>query len=589
MKNNKLIIKSNLLSIFISCSFLLPLTNIHAQIIQAEDYTWAYDTTIGNTGGVYRTGDVDIEVTSDQGGGYNVGWIEQNEWLAFQNITIATTGQYILNARVASPNGATMSIDLNNGEIPLGSLTIPKTRNKKWANTSTTVQIEAGTYNLGIFATTGNWNFNWIELTFVPGTEPPVEVNDGKIVWAVNAGGNAYTSSDGIDYQTDEGFVNGNTASTANEIKATPDPIIYQTERWGQTFSYAKALDNGTYTINLKLAEIYWQAPGARQFSVSVEGQTRLASVDIYSEKGHKANAAYDLTIPEVIVTDGQLNLDFNGIVDAAKISAFVVRKQDVAAPNWQLVWSDEFDTTGAIDASKWTHEEWAPGRVNNEYQRYTSRIENSRVENGKLIIEARKDLDQTTDGTEYSSARIHTLGKSDLLYGRIEVNAKLPNGLGTWPAIWMMPTDFYKYATTCDEISGWVDGCDAWPKSGEIDIMEHVGYDTGKVHATVHNLAGYWVNGEQRQATVYQPTVDDEFHTYAIEWTAERIDMFIDNNLYYSYVNQHTGFEQWPYDHEFHLILNLVVGGDWGAAAGFDPNIWPQRMEIDYVRMYQR
>jgi len=585
MKNTTIIKKLNLFSLLISCSFLLSVTNSHAEKIQAEDYSWAHDTTTGNTGNTYRSEDVDIEVTHDEGGGYNVGWIAKSEWLAFEGLTIPVTGEYIINVRVASPSGGSMSVDLNGGEIALGSLTIPNTGSwSSWQTISTTVQLEAGTFNLGVFAETAGWNFNWIEFVHVP-----EEVADGEVVWAVNAGGNAYTSSDGVNYSADEGFSNGNAASTGAEIKATPDPTIYQSERWGQNISYAKTLDNGSYTVNLKFAEIHWSEAGKRQFSVSAEGLTRLASVDIFNEKGHKANSAYDLTIPEVVVNDGQLNLDFNGIVDAAKISAFVVREQDAADDDWQLVWHDEFDTDGAIDDTKWSHEEWAPGRVNNEWQRYTNRTENSRVENGKLIIEARKDLDQVTDGTEYSSARIHTRGKSDFLYGRIEVNAKLPNGVGTWPAIWMMPSNFYKYATTCTEATGWVDGCDAWPNSGEIDMMEHVGYDTGKVHATVHNLAGYWVNGQQRQATVYQPSVDDEFHTYTIEWTPERIDMFIDETLYYSYINQNSGFEQWPYDHEFHLILNLVVGGDWGGIAGVEPNIWPQRMEVDYVRMYQK
>lgn len=564
---------------------LLP-TLALANKYQAEDYNWAYDTTVGNTGGVYRADNVDIEATNDEGGGYSVGWIVKDEWLAYQNINIATSGAYIINARVASPTGATLAIDLNAGSMGLGSIDIPNTGGwNHWQTVSTTAEIAAGQYNLGVFASTGGWNFNWIEIIPQPAPEPPTQT-DGDVVWAVNAGGAQYHSSDGIAYSADQDFSGGAVSTTTEAINATPDATLYQSERWGAQFGYAKTLADGRYTINLKLAEIYWQQGGQRKFAVKAEGITRLASIDVAAEKGNRHHAAYDLSIPDVVVQDGQLNIDFNGLVDAAKISAFVVRKLATPAPDWQLVWQDEFDGTGAVDTNKWTHELWAPGRVNNELQRYTARTENARIESGKLVIEAHKD---NYMGDEYSSARIHSAEKGDLLYGRIEVSAKLPNGHGTWPAIWMMPTDIFTYATTCDATTDWDDGCDAWPNSGEIDIMEHVGYDTGKVHATVHNKAGYWVNGQQRQATIYQPEVDIGFHTYAIEWSPARIDMFIDDNLYYSYINQHTGWQQWPYDKPFHVILNLAVGGDWGGAAGVDPNIWSQRLEVDYVRMYQR
>jgi beta-glucanase (GH16 family) len=565
----------------LTCCCVLVSAMATAERYQAEDYTQSYDTSTGNSGGVYRTDNTDIEATSDSDGAYNIGWIAAGEWLSYQNVNIPTSGNYLINARVASTTGATFSADLNAGAIQLATFEVPNTGGwQAWSTVSATVYIDAGNYSLGVFAQTANWNFNWIEII------PVAAELTGDVVWAVNAGGQEYTSSDNITYRADEGFIDGATASTNTTIDATPDSTIYQTERWGSQFDYVKDLPNGLYSVTFRFAEIYWQSAGARQFSVNIEGQIKIANVDIFADKGHRTNAAYDLTVRDVIVQDGQLNMHFSAIVDAAKVSAFVVRKPHVAEPAWQLVWQDEFNTDGAVDATKWTHELWDPKRVNNERQRYTDRLDNARVESGKLIIEARKD---NYMGDEYSSARIHTANKGDLLYGRIEVSAKLPNGVGTWPAIWMMPTDVFAYATTCDASTGWDEDCDAWPNSGEIDIMEHVGYDTGKVHATVHNLAGYWKNGQQRQAAVLDASVDDDFHVYAIEWTPEKIDMFIDNVQYFSYVNPQSGWLAWPYDKPFNLILNLAVGGDWGEAGGFDANIWPQRMEVDYVRMYQQ
>lgn len=150
-----------------------------AVVFQAEDYSAAFDTTSGNTGGVYRRDNVDIEATQDVGGGYNIGWIDAKEWWAYNNLVIPSTGEYIVRLRVASPNGATAAIDLNAGSIALGDIAIPATGGwQNWTTVSKTVQLNAGTYNLGVFAKTAGWNFNWIEV--VPSATPPGK----KLVWA---------------------------------------------------------------------------------------------------------------------------------------------------------------------------------------------------------------------------------------------------------------------------------------------------------------------------------------------------------------------------------------------------------------------
>lgn len=239
----------------------------------------------------------------------------------------------------------------------------------------------------------------------------------------------------------------------------------------------------------------------------------------------------------------------------------------------WKQIWSDEFDYEGPLDHNKWSHDIEGPGWVNNERQNYTNRLENSRVEDGHLIIEARKD---NFDGHEYSSARVHTRHKGDWLYGRVEVKAKLPTGRGTWAAIWMMPTNFFEYGN-------------GWPDSGELDVMEHVGGNHGSIHASTHTNKYYWVYGNQKSGAIYNEDVCDEYHVYAVEWYPDRIDVYMDDELYFSNFNENSGWEAWPFDKPFYLILNIAIGGSWGGQLGIDDSIFDSQvaMIVDYVRVY--
>jgi beta-glucanase (GH16 family) len=254
------------------------------------------------------------------------------------------------------------------------------------------------------------------------------------------------------------------------------------------------------------------------------------------------------------------------------------------AAP-WKLVWSDEFDKPGAPDPQKWDYE---VGYLrNHELQYYTrDRRENARVENGMLIIEARKDhyaipADErkkrgkatARDVAEYTSASLTTRGKVDWTYGRIEVRAKLPTGRSMWPAIWTLGTDKAHLG---------------WPKCGEIDIMENVGFDPDIIHGTVHtgkynHMIHTAKGGQIKIAKPY-----DDFHVYAVEWRPERIDFFVDKSKYFTFHNDKTGDAAWPYDKPQYLILNIAIGGDWGGQKGIDEKIFPQRMYVDYVRVYK-
>lgn len=238
----------------------------------------------------------------------------------------------------------------------------------------------------------------------------------------------------------------------------------------------------------------------------------------------------------------------------------------------WTLVWDDEFNTGDVPSPERWGFDVGGSGWGNNELEYYTQyRKENARIENGSLIIEARKE---NYEGMKYTSARLVTANHGDWLYGRVEVRAKLPAGFGTWPAIWMLSTD-------------WAYG--GWPQSGEIDIMEHVGYDNGVIHGSTHCDKYYFKTNTQKTATIRIPTATSDFHVYAMEWYADRIDMFVDSVKYFTSSNEGTGWQAWPFDKRFHLILNLAIGGDWGGQKGVDDAIFPVRMEVDYVRVYAK
>jgi len=261
-------------------------------------------------------------------------------------------------------------------------------------------------------------------------------------------------------------------------------------------------------------------------------------------------------------------------------------------AGEWKLVWSDEFDKAGLPDQAKWGYE---TGFIrNHERQFYTkARKENARVEDGMLIIEARKEkykdpgLDKSAKGTgkktranrsreeaSYTSASLTTRGKAAWTYGRIEIRAKLPSGRGTWPAFWTLGTNI---------------GTVGWPACGEIDIMEHVGFDPGVVHANIHTRKYNHVIKTGKGDKISLADASEAFHVYSIEWDHEKIDFFVDDHKYFTFRNEGTGPGVWPYDKDQYLILNIAIGGDWGGQKGIDDRIFPQRSYIDYVRVYQQ
>jgi beta-glucanase (GH16 family) len=407
-----------------------------------------------------------------------------------------------------------------------------------------------------------------------------------SVVWAVNVGGPKYLGIDGVSYRADE-MIRGGRVGQLDTTKGSQDGFIYQSYREGD-IRVERPVDNGLYDIIFRFAEPVDQPVGSRVFDVYAEEQLLIDDLDIRLARDNKIVSALERAATGVRVSDGQLDIRFTASVGQPILSALVVRKQHAEAGNWELVWSDEFDYEGLPDPARWNTDVWRRGKANNEDQTYTDRARNARVEGGVLVLEAHKEV---FNDAQYTSGRINSQGKGDILYGRVEVRAKLPAGQGTWPAIWMLPSDPYAYATSCEENEEWQGSrtCDAWPNSGEIDIMEHVGYDMQTVHATVHNKAYYWVNWEQRKASVEGKTVDTEFHVYSMEWTPETIYVLFDGSPYFFYRNEGTGWRAWPFDKPFNLILNLAIGGDWGRAGGpIDDTIFPVRMEVDYVRVFK-
>ncbi len=247
-------------------------------------------------------------------------------------------------------------------------------------------------------------------------------------------------------------------------------------------------------------------------------------------------------------------------------ISTFQTITVYVAENGPQLVWFDEFNTNGAPDSTKWGYDIGGNGWGNGESQYYTSRSDNVIVEDGVLKITAKREDYQ---GSEFTSARMLTLGKYDFTYGRVEISAKLPTGGGTWPALWMLGSNFTSVG---------------WPACGEADIMEHVGNNQGTVSSAMHTPSsnGNTVNhGDQ-----YLADVSTAFHVYSVDWSNEAMVFSVDDVVHYTYDPAVKNASTWPFDADMFFIFNVAMGGSFGG--NIDPLFTESTMEVDYVRVYQ-
>ena len=321
--------------------------------------------------------------------------------------------------------------------------------------------------------------------------------------------------------------------------------------------------EGGTYTVNVTTTGKEWGAYAEGDF-ISIDTQNTTspsgtATITI------AANPTTDARTGTVTIMSGSARKSINVTQAAAEQAAYY------APEGYSLVWHDEFDTGSELNPNDWVHEVQNSGWVNHELQNYV----NHKTPEGKLVTEVRNGHLRITalkEGGKVYSGRVYAKRNTGWKYGYIEASIKLPKGKGTWPAFWMMPVNFR-----------------SWPADGEIDIMEEVGYHPNYVSSSLHANAHVHSNGTQVTHEMLCEGAEGEFHTYAIQWTAQNITTWVDGKLQLSYDNRGLGRDDWPYDDPFYIIFNLAWGGDWGGAQGVDESALPVTMEVDYVRVFQK
>lgn len=351
-------------------------------------------------------------------------------------------------------------------------------------------------------------------------------------------------------------------------------------------------LRDATFDIEIPIA-------GRYRVEVSVKGEAVLNIEDyIHNTDGrtYSITGAMPVSSPDafaVVSKDGSpLNMgphnmrlsinDGNASIEWIKFTLMkeheltpYTLKQNLEGDEWALVWSDEFDSDGAPDPKVWAYDIGDWGWGNYEAQYFTEdRRENARCENGRLIIEARKD--RKAGG--WSSARLTTRGRMSLLYGKIEFSAMTTAGDGNWPAVWLLG-DSYR-----DEVS--------WPYCGEVDMLESVGREVddetgdGTIHFSCHTGAYYFKQHNEIKATKQVKQLGGTFHTYALEWTPESMKMFFDGEHVYTY-DKNANELEFPFNEPQNLIINMSMGGGMGRE--IDPSLTAERIEVEYIRVYGR
>jgi beta-glucanase (GH16 family) len=358
-----------------------------------------------------------------------------------------------------------------------------------------------------------------------------------------------------------------------------PAPPTPPTDRVAPTVAVSDDVADATARGQVVFSFVFSESPGS-SFGIDdiqVEGGTPASLQRVDASRytlpvTPEANASGTITVR---VAAGRFS---DGAGNANTGATLASQDFDTRASAMTLVWSDEFESDGLPDPAKWAYdtERNALGWYNGELQYYAARrLENTRVEGGRLIIAARKEaLSGALDwgGQQYSSGRLITRGLASWTYGFVEVRARLPCGQGTWPAIWMLGTG------------------GVWPDDGEIDIMEQTGQDKGRVLGTIHTRAYNYSGGTLgvgQGASTALPDACTAFHDYQLTWTDDAIRIGVNGVQYFEFANPKDGdTTRWPFDRPQYLLLNLAIGGSLGGAV--DPAFTEQRMEVEYVRVYR-
>ena len=340
---------------------------------------------------------------------------------------------------------------------------------------------------------------------------------------------------------------NGNYKSTG-EITCSPTELTF-------------IADGGEQTVNVKSSGDWLAYTSDGWIKVNPQNSTQKTGVLTVKVD---SNVSYDDREGTVTVKTGNTRQVIN--VKQPGIPRPAVDPTMNVPEGYEIDWFDEF--TGISLGADWTYEVKNAGWVNNEKQNYVNGNGVTEVSNGTLKINCKK-----MDGKIYSG-RIYAKKNKGWKYGWVEARIKLPKGKGTWPAFWMMP----------------VNESDGWPTCGEIDIMEEVGYHPNYTSSSIHCNSYNHTKGTQKTAERLTPGAEGEFHVYALEWTENYIQTYVDGNPLLHFDNDGAGNKNtWPFNKEFYVILNLAWGGDWGGAQGVDESALPVTMEVDYVRVFKK
>ncbi len=580
-----------------------------------------------------------IQTETCSEGGMDVAYVDAGDWMDY-SVNVQNAGTYTAEFRVSSPYAGTQ-LQLQKGGTVLATVTVPSTDGwQSWQTVSASVNLTAGTQTLRVYAATNGWNLNWWSLTSAsaPPSSGDLALNksasessheaaftaagafDGdsgtrwssqfsdpqwiyvdlgsvqsvgrvKLNWeaaygkaykiqvSTNASDpgawtDVYTTTNGDGGIDDISF----TATNARYVR------MYGTQRataYGYSLWDFEVYGTGTPPSGQAATPTF--SPGGGTYtsaqSVTIASATSGATIK-YTTNGStptSSSATYTGAIQVSSATTIKAIAIKSGMTDSAVATASYTINTSQPG-NWQLAWSDEFNGAAGsgVDTSKWVYETGGTGWGNGESEYYTNRTDNVYLEqdpanpnNRFLVIKA---LKENYENQSYTSGRIKTQGKYSFTYGKVEMRAKLPQGQGIWPAFWMLGDNI-------DSVG--------WPNSGEVDIMEFVGYSPTNVYGTIH---GPEYNGAGGLGTsyTYPAGFSNDFHTYGIEWEPNVIRWYFDGQLFQTRTLDDLSGRQWVFDHNFFILLNLAVGGAWPGYPDAT-TVFPQKYTVDYVRVYQR